>query len=147
MKKFLLPAVALSAAIFALSLLAPSAAYGQSPRKGNVTKAAETYMVIKVIDENKDESKGEKKVEYKAIAASQLKDEKKRGDDDFKQKMKEWHDLRKTDPNTPMPKKIKILKVQSDYETQKIAQEFADKKNKEEADKDSDDAKPTVHKK
>ncbi len=154
MKKFLLPAVALFVSILALSLLAPSGAYAQSshtPSHGahSTTPKVETYMVIKVTDENKDESKGEKKVEYKAIAASHFKDEQKRVSDDYKQKMKEWHDLRKTDSSAPMPKRIKIQKLQSDYETQKVAQEYADKLKKEAEDKDKDngDAKSTDVKK
>ena len=39
-------------------------------------------------------------------------------------------------------KRIKILKIQSDYETQKVAQEYADKLRKEAEDKDNGDTKP-----
>ncbi len=127
MKKLLLPAIALSVSILALSLLARSGSCAAS--KGAAPKV-ETYMVIKVTDENKTENK----VEYKAIAASQLKSEEKRVNDDYKQKLKEWHDLKKSDPTAPHPVKIAIKKLQVGYETQKIAQEYADKLKKEAAD-------------
>ena len=143
MKKFLLPAIVLSVSLFAQSLLVPSPAYavGGTGKSKVKTNAPETYIVIKVTDDNKTE-KNEKKIEYKAIAKSQLKDERKRGDDEYKTKTKEWHDLRKTDPSAPAPKRIKIQVIQSDYETQKIAQDYADKKNKELEDKDAGDDKP-----
>ena len=92
----------------------------------------ETYLVIKVTDENKTENKGDNKVEYKAITASQFKTEEKRVNDDYKQKMKEWHDLKKTDPQAPMPMRTH-QEVPKTYETQKIAQEYADKLKDEEA--------------
>ena len=101
--------------------------------KGGDNKV-ETYLVIQVTDENKTENK----VDFKATAKSQFKDEQKRAADDYKQKMEEWHDLRKTDPSAPMPKRIKIEKIQSDYETQKVAQEYADKLKKEAADNGDD---------
>jgi hypothetical protein len=145
MKKFFLPAIALPVSLFALSLLATWEAHAQTPHHTPTKSTApkvETYMVIKVTNENKDESKGEHKIEYKAIATSQLKDEKKKAEDDYKQKLKEAHDLRKTDPTTPMPKKIKIQVLKRDYETQKIAQEYADKLKDEEADKGNVGTKP-----
>jgi hypothetical protein len=131
MKKSFLPAVALSVSIFALSLLASSGANAAASSKGAAKN--ETYMVIKITDESKTDNK----VEYKAIATSQLANEEKRVKDDYTQKMKEWHDLRKTDPNAPAPKKIKIQKIKSDYETQKIAQEYADKLKAEAAGKEA----------
>jgi hypothetical protein len=140
MKKFLLPAILLTVSIFALSLFTQSKAHAWSRPSG--TKKNETYMVIKVTDENKTENK----VEYKAISKTQLKDEQKRAADDFKSKLKEWHDLRKTDPTAPMPKRIKIEKLKDNYETQKIAQEYADKLRDELLGKDNGDHKKDVRK-
>ena len=145
MKKFLLPAVAISFSVLALSLFAPSAAYAQ--RSLHSTTKVETYMVVKIIDDNKAEDKD--KIEYRAISASQFKDEEKRVKDDNALKLKEWHDLRKTDPTAPMPKKIIIKKIPrlTGYQTQKIAQEAADKLKDEEANKDNAGAKPADLKK
>ena len=139
MKKFLLPAVVMSASIFTSSLLLPSGAWAQAKHapKHSATKV-ETYMVIRVTDENKEENK----VQYKAIATSQFKDEQKRSKDDWNKKMKIWHDTRKTDPTVPRPKPIKIEKVETDYETQEGAEKYADKLTKEAADKDTGDDKP-----
>jgi len=139
MKKFLLSTVALSVFIFVISLLAPSGSdAGVGVGKGGSKKnVVETYMVIKVTDDNKAENK----VEYKAISKSQFKDEQKRAMEDYKLKMKEWHDLKKTDPTAPAPTRIRIDKIQSDYETMKIAQEYVEKlRKKEESNKD--DPKP-----
>lgn len=136
MKKFLPPAVVLSVSILALSLLARSAAHADKPAK--TTTANETYMVIKITDDNK----ADKKVEYRAIATSRYKDEEKKVKDDYAQKLKEHKDLIKTDPSTPRPKKILIKKVKTGYLTQKIAQEYADKLRDEESDKDGGVVKP-----
>ncbi|MEI8371930.1 MAG: hypothetical protein WCJ35_03745 [Planctomycetota bacterium] len=138
MKKLLLLAVVLS--IFVISLFAPSGARAANPPKKAIAPKAETYLVIKVTDDNKTENEARNRVEYKAITKSQFKDEQKRAADDYKLKMKEWHDLKKTDPTAPMPKKIKIEKIQSDYETLKVAQEYVRKLTEEGVNKD--DQKP-----
>ncbi len=143
MKKFVLPAVALSVSIFALSLLAPSRAHAwASGRKGGAK--TETYMVIKITDENKDESKNEKKIEFKAIAASQYTAEEKRIKDEFKKKMDEWRDLKKTDPTAPQPKRIVIKKIPNltGYLIQKDAADAA-KKLQDEAEGKTDTKKDT----
>jgi hypothetical protein len=139
MKKFFLPTVAITVSLFALMFLAPSGAcagvgtgagsYGKSHK----TQKDETYMVIKITDENKSEDK----VTYKAIPTSRFKDEKKHADDEFNNKKKEWHDLKLTDPTAPMPKKIKIQKIQGDYETNEYAQKEADKLTDAELNKDT----------
>jgi hypothetical protein len=137
MKKFLLPAVALSVSIFALLLLAPSRADAWAgAKKGPKT---ETYMVIKITDDNKDESKNEKKIEFKAIATSQYSAEEKRVKEDNKRKLQEWQDLLKTDPNAPHPKKIVITKIPklSGYLLQKDASDAA-RKLQDEADGKAD---------
>ncbi len=133
MKKSLLPAVALSVCAFALSFLVPSAANAQGGRKGHGNNSNETYLVIRVTDENKAENKADTKVEYKAITASQLKTEEKRIKDDYAQKLKEWHDLKKIDPQAPRPVPPVIKKYPKTFETQKIAKEYADKLKDEEA--------------
>ena len=141
MKKFLLPAIALSVSIFAFSLLVPSGASAAStPKPKTGTSKTETYMVIKVIDENKEENK----VEYRAVATSRYKDEEKRVKDDNAKKIKEWKDLLKTEPNTPRPKKIVIKKIPklTDYQLMEDAQKAADKLKDEELDKDNGDQKP-----
>ena len=90
MKRFFLPAVALCVSIFALSLLMPAGAYAGGGHSNNNTSAGdETHMVIKVGDE------------YKVVTASRLKHEEKKVKDDYAQELKEWHDLKKTDPNAP----------------------------------------------
>jgi hypothetical protein len=129
MKKFL-PAVALSVSIFAMALFALSRAHAWGvPHKG--TTKNESYMVIKIIDENKtDDARGggaNNKIQFKVISASQYKDEEKRVNDDNATKLKEWKDLIKTDPQTPRPIKITIKKIKTGYQTQKIAQEYCDK--------------------
>ena len=42
-------------------------------------------------------------------------------------KVKEWQDLKKTDPTVPHPVKPTIQKVGTPYQTQTIAQKVADK--------------------
>ena len=127
MKKFFLSAVAISVSMFAWSLAAPSAAYAAGSPKNANTPKNETYIVIKVGDE------------YKVIGTSHYKDEQKKATDDYTQKLKEWKDERKTDPNAPHPVKAIIKRIGTPYETQKIAQEYADKLKKEAEDKDSGD--------
>jgi len=130
MKESFLPAIALSVSVFALSFLVPSGANAQEGRsRSGHSNSKETYQVIRVTDESKTDNK----VEYKAIATSQLKAEEKRIKDDYAQKLKEWHDLRKIDPQTPMPVRPVIKKYPKTFETQKIAQEYADKLKDDEA--------------
>ena len=131
MKNTFLHAVALSLSAAVVLLLSSSAAFGQ--KAGGKGTTDETYMVIKIIDDNKTDNK----VEYKAIATSQYKDEEKRVKDDNTEKLKVWHDLRKTDPTAPMPKKILIKKIPklTGYLLQKDAQEAADKLRDEESGK------------
>ncbi len=118
MKKPILPVIALPVSLLALSLLASTvgAAVSKSP-------VNDTYMVIKITDENKTDNK----IEFKVVTSTQYKDEEKRVKDDNAEKLKEWQDLIKTDPQTPRPSKILIVKVKTGYQTQKIAQEYADK--------------------
>ncbi len=128
MKKFFLPAVALSVSLFALVFLAPSGAsagVGVGTSKYHKTQKDETYMVIKVGDT------------YKAIATSRYKDEKKKVEDDNKEKLKEWHDLIKTDSTAPKPKQASIKIIKRDYETEKVAQDYADKLTDEELNKEN----------
>ena len=101
--------------------------------------------MVKIVGESKGEnrlaSRGENntdsKVEYKVINTSQYKDEERRLKDAYKQKLKEWKDLKKIEPTTPMPVKPTIKKIGDTFQTQKIAQEYAQKLNDEEADKDN----------
>jgi hypothetical protein len=51
--------------------------------------------------------------------------------------LKEWRDLIKTDPQSPRPIRVTIKKIKVGYETQKIAQEYADKLKDELLNKDS----------
>ncbi len=149
MKKSLLSTVALAVSVFALPFLSPSDGFAQKqPSRGSNGTANETYMVVKIVDENKDETKGEKRVEYKAVSASQLKGEEKRVKEENARKLKEWHDLRITDPTAPQPKKIVIKKIPklTGYETQTIASEVARKLTDEEADKAAGAVKPKDNK-
>jgi hypothetical protein len=126
MKNSFLSAIVLTFSIFALSFLVPSRACAS-----NVKKAAAkdtTYMVVKV---------GNK---YKVISASGYKAEEKRVKDDNEQKLKEWHDLKLTDPTAPPPQKVSLTKIKAGYQTQSKAQEYADKLTEDELTKD--DQKP-----
>ena len=146
MKKFLLPAIALSASIVAVLLFAASAAHAGVAVKSKSNKPAnDTYMVVKIINENKTDQP----VEYKVITTSQLKDEEKKVKEDNAQKMKEWRDEKKADPTAPPPKRILLKKIPklTGFETQKVAQEQADKLKQQDADKDAGDAKPKSNKK
>ena len=97
-------------------------------------------MVIKIIDENKGnpayESRGDNKIEYKVIPTSTYKDEEKRIKDAYTELLKEWQDLKKSDPQAPRPVKPIIKKLKTGYQTQKIAQEYADKLRDEELEKE-----------
>ena len=133
MKKSILPDIALSLSVFALSFLWPSGAFAQHGHGTGRTSNNNTndkYLVIKITDDSK--------VDYKVIPTSQYKDEEKRVKDEYTQKVKEWHDLRKIDPQTPQPVRPVIKKMGNTFETQKIAQEYANKLKDEEANKDSD---------
>jgi len=147
MKKLFPPAVALSISIFALSLLAPSGAWAQAKSPKVKGPKTETYMVIEIIDENKDEDKGERKHEFKAISTSQFKSERDRVKKDNEENLKEWKDELKTDPKARQPKTIIIKKLKTGYETQKIAQEYAKELADKEADKESGGDKPVDNKK
>jgi hypothetical protein len=82
-------------------------------------------------------------VEYKVINTSQYKDEEKRLKDAYNVKLKEWKDLKKTEPTAPMPVKPIIKKIGTPYLTQKVAQEYVDKLKDEEAEKEDPNAKTT----
>jgi len=125
MKKFHLFTVVFSAFIFTITLLAPSGAYPSGTRTRNNSSASETYMIINMGDE------------YKVVPTSRLKDEKKKVDDDYTQELKECHDLGKTDPCVPRPRKLCIKKIKIGYLTPKIAQEYVDKLTDEAADQDN----------
>ncbi len=132
MKRPFLPAIALSVAAFAVSFLVSSGANAQPsgrPHGGGNTNGNETYLVIRVTTEDKTD----KKVEFKVISSSQYKTEEKRIKDEYAQKVKEWRDLRKIDPQTPLPAKPVIKKYPKVFETQKIAQDYADKLRDDEA--------------
>ena len=89
-----------SVSIFALSLLAPSEACAQRPPSKPPDESRDLHG-----HQDDRREQGRKKVEYKAIATSQYKDEEKRIKEDYEQKMKEWHDLKKTDPTAPRPRR------------------------------------------
>jgi cell division protein FtsX len=129
MKKSFRAAIALAFSVFALLFLVPPGANAQDRRSRSGSNNNETYLVIRVTDENKAENK----VEYKVVSTSQLKTEEKRVKDDYAQKLKEWHDLIKIDPQTPRPVPPVIKKYPKIFGTQKIAQEYADKLKDEEA--------------
>jgi len=149
MKKSLLLSIALSASVFVFALVDPPRAiaqpHGGSRGHGSSSDSKETYLVVKIVGESKGEnrlaSRGENntdsKVEYKVINSSQYKDEERRLKDAYKQKLKEWKDLKKIEPTAPMPVKPTIKKIGDTFQTQKIAQEYAQKLNDEEADKDN----------
>ena len=155
MKKLLLLAVMLSVSILALL---PSGAYAAGAKK-NPGTTTETYLVLKIvgeseasgrgsgkIDSNKVDSNTEPKIEYKVVATSRYKDEEKRIKDAYATKIKEWKDLRKIEPGTPMPVKPTIKKMgNTTFQTQKVAQEYADKLKDEESDKD--ESKPNTTRK
>jgi hypothetical protein len=128
MKRTLLSAVSAMAVAVAVCLIAlPDARAGRGINPGGGKTKDETYIVIKITDE---------RVEYKAITQTSLKEERKRIEDDYKQRYKEWLDARKTDPNIPRPVKPIIRTMPgATFQTQKGAQDYADKFNKEEEEK------------
>ena len=142
MKKLLLPVIAISVSLFALALFATFGMCGQAPTHSTAAKV-DTYLVVKVTDENK----ADKKVEFKVIPASQFKDEQKRLKEEYEKKYKEWQDVSKADSTAPRPIKPTIKKVGTPYKTQTGAQKIADKYRDEEAGKDNGDEKPKDTKK
>jgi len=132
MKKSLLCALVLSAAVSAALLFTPSKACAWAGAQGK-TAVPETFIVVKIGDD------------YKAIGKSTLKNERKRVDDEYATKVKEWHDLRKTDPTAPHPVKPIIKIIGTPYETQKIAQKAADDLKDEAANKDDATATTKKH--
>ena len=144
MKKSFLSTLAIAVLVFAFSFLLPSGAYAQRQSTRGPSRSSqgnERYMVIKVTDENNEQ----RKVQYKAISNKQFREEQKRAKETYDQKVKEWHDLKKTDHSAPKPKPIKIEKIQTDYETQKIAQEYAEQKNRELEEAETGDVGPSNH--
>ena len=142
MKKFILPAIVISVSLFALALFATYGICSQSPPHSTAPKV-ETYLVVKVTDENKTD----KKVEFKVISASQFKDEQKRLKEEYDKKYKEWQDVKKADSTAPRPIKPTIQKIGTSYKTQTGAQKVADKLRDDEAAKDNGDDKPKDAKK
>ena len=143
MKKFL-PAVALSVSIFALALFALSRAHAWGVPHGSSTKT-QTYLVVKIVDESKtnsrNDSKPEMKTEYRVIPTTQFKDEEKRLKDEYAKRRLKWLDEKKTDPTKPMPVRPTIKKIGTPYQTQEGAQEYADKLRDEAEGKDKQNAR------
>jgi hypothetical protein len=144
MKKSLLIAISASLTFVLFTSFSTGKAFGWAGRVSNSTN--ETYMVVKITDENKPTDKSprgglantnaDNTVEFKVVATSQYKDEEKRVKDKYEELLKEWRDLIKTDPQTPHPIRITIKKMKTGYKTQKIAQEYADKLKDELANQD-----------
>jgi hypothetical protein len=134
MKKPILAAVALCVAFFGSSMLSPSHAFAQSgsraPR-GSSANANDTYYVVQI---------GE---EYKVVAKSRFKDEQKRLDDDYKKALKEWLDRRRIEPDAKRPVKLIIKKIGTPFQTEKVAQEEAQKLKDEAAAKQAGKAPAT----
>jgi hypothetical protein len=135
MKKFFLRVLVLSVSLVAFALLAPFSADAAGTTKSKVAPST-TYLVVKITNENKDEKKGEKKIEYKVIPSTQLKDEKKRLNEDYKKKLDEYQDRIKTDHTAQHPIKPTIKQVGDPYKTQTVAQETAKKLQDEAEGKD-----------
>ena len=143
MKKYL-PALALSVSIFALALFALSRAHAWGVPHGRPTKT-QTYLVVKIVDESKtnsrNDSKPEMKTEYRVIPTTQFKDEEKRLKDEYAKRRLKWLDEKKTDPTKPMPVRPTIEKIGTPYQTQKGAEEYADKLRDEAEGKDKQNAR------
>lgn len=143
MTKSLLSVLALTLSICAISLFSPSVTFAQTKsHTASKAAAADSYLVIEVTDDNKADNK----VEYKVIPTSQLKDEKKRIETDYKQKVKEWQDLKKGGSDAPHPVKPILKKIGTPYQTQTGAQKIADKLKDDAANKDTGDQKPKDNK-
>jgi hypothetical protein len=138
MKKSVLPATALFAFIFVLSLFSPSAVFAQNKGKSTGNKT-DTYLVIKITDENKPENN---RVEYRVVSASQYTDEEKRVKDEYKKKVDEWLDLKKADATAVRPVKPIIKKIGTSFKTQGGAQKVADKLKADELDNGGAAPKP-----
>jgi hypothetical protein len=130
MKKSLLPTSLSSVLVLAVLFLVPAGAYAQPRQPGGKSSSKgpasgnETYMVIKIGDE------------IKVIASSQYKEEETKVKKDNEDRMAEWQDLKKNDPQAPRPQKIVIKKLKTGYRFQKIAQDYADKLKEEQEAKD-----------
>jgi hypothetical protein len=116
MKKSVLISFAATAAFAACLLFVPQEASAQRPGGGGKAgaKQDETVYVIQVGDE------------YKKVKRSELTTEKKKVEDDYKQALKEWQDIRKSDPKAPRPVKP-LIKQKGTFQTDIGAQEFIDK--------------------
>ena len=148
MKESLLSLAAATLVTAAICFLTPLAAnaQGRQPRSG---KSNEKYLVVQIIDPSKDVPNDTARNPnanattttydqmYKVITTSQLKDEKKRIEEEYKKLIEEWEDKKQIDPQTPKPKKatIKTLKT---FQTQSVADEYRKKLLDDLAKKDGD---------
>jgi len=125
-KSFFLPFLVTSLAALGL-FLSPLYAQRQSSRTRNrstttSSKSNDTYTVVQIGDD------------FRVINSSDLKEEKKRIEDDYKKLVKEWEDRKKIDPDAERPTKPIVKIKMSNFKTQTIANEYA-RQLQEEADK------------
>jgi hypothetical protein len=113
MKKSLVLSL-ISAVVVAVGLCQPSYApssHRSSSRSSSTTKT-DTWIIVKIGDD------------YKTIRQADLKQEEKRLKDDYTQKIKEWQDLKKSDPKAEKPVQVAIKRVGPTFKTQKGADQY-----------------------
>jgi hypothetical protein len=100
-----------------------------SPRPGKGASSNQTYVVVQI---------GE---EYKVLDSSRINDEKKDLKKKYEEKMKEWQDLRKSDPKLERPVRLNLRIIKSGFKTQKGADEYRQTLEEKDTGKDKT-AKP-----
>jgi hypothetical protein len=130
-----------------ICFLSPLAANAQ---RGGGSTTNQKYLVVQIIDPSKDvasdprnpngnvtSSQNQYEQMYKVIPSTQLRDENKRIDEEYKKLMDEWADKKQTDPQTPKPVKAKIKTLKT-FHTQSIADEYRKKLIEDAIKKESD---------
>jgi hypothetical protein len=137
--------LSVSAALPVVALLALSAAAaehrsshpgGSRPAKSTPAKPTtqnEQYAVVEIGDE------------IKSIRVSDIPNEKKRVAEDYKKAMKEWNDLKKSDPQAERPPKLSVKTLKQGFNTQKGADEYRDKLLEKTGKGDKAGARPKAH--
>jgi hypothetical protein len=151
MKRSLLSAAVMTLVATAICALSPLAAHAQPRASHGGGSKTETYLVVQIIDPsveaskettkevNNDQNRNDQNRQmYKVINSTQLKDEKRRLEEESKEQLLEWEDAKKIDPQTPKPSK-KTIKILKTFHTQKIADEYLQKLLDELAKKEGGD--------
>jgi hypothetical protein len=148
MKRSLLPPAVATLVATSICFLAPLAANAQRPAKGGTTN--QKFLVIQIIDPSKETATDTRNTAgnqnynanlyeqmYKVIPSTQLRDETKRLDEEYKKRVEEWEDKKQTDPTIPKPVKARIKTLKT-FHTQNVADDYRKKLIDDLTKKDSD---------